>query len=755
MTLALNRRAFLAGTAVVTACAALPGAAFAQATAMRTNYAVIVGVTKYHNVKNADLVGPANDAALVREYLIDNSPVKFAAENVAVLADEVAGASATPSLENIKGALAAVAAKAKRGDFVYVQLSGHGIQQPAADPTQESDGMDEAFLPNDIRDWVDRTKGIPNALADDDIGAALDAIRATGAFVWIVMDCCHSGTATRAAGLGEEDVKERKLDPKLLGIPDSAFAESVAAAKAAGGPAVGEAARGLALAAEREVPIAGGTPTGAESMVPGGMVAFFAAQTVETTPEMPLPRGEPNAKRYGLFTHTIFEQLAANPNVTYRQLGQAVMQAYSAANRPRPTPLFEGKLDVPVFGTDAVAAVQQWPLKVGASGITLAAGKLHRLTAGTRLIIVPSPTSTNEEAVGYVEVREADNLKAKVSPVESEGRAALAPAAIPAGAYARLTDVSFDTELTVSLPPDSPSYAAEVAQVRELLAKIVSDEQKPLKLKLVDAKQAADLKLAVMSEADVGVLIADAGATSAKVEGTRNALSAAPRLWFLPPTAEISLEEGRRPPSIGFAGSTPEGLFGEVSDNLIRIFRATNLARLGGASNFRPEEFELKFRIRNPDKDVFTDLLAGTMPRVHPLDEVHLYAKNSSGRPIDINVLYIGSDYSISHMHAERLHPDSTVDTGLLFFNDKSYGVERMVVVLTEGNAMTPLEDLSFLAQEGVRNLTRAVGSPQGFAGLLRDIADAPATRGAMKLGKTAEAKGGLMIFTLENMPKT
>jgi hypothetical protein len=757
MTLALNRRVFLSGTAVVAACAALPKAAFAQATAMRTNHAVIVGVTKYHNVKGADLIGPNNDAELAYDYLLNNAPVKFDQANVTLLADNVAAATASPSRQAIVDALAAVAKKTRRGDFVYIQMGGHGIQQPAADVKSEPDGLDETFLPNDITDWVDRTKGIPNALPDDDLGAALDAIRATGAFVWIVMDCCHSGTATRAAGLGEDDVTERKIAPGVLGIPDTAFAAAAAEASAAGGAtrAFGEEVktRGLAVRANTDVPGGPSDPTGAESMVPGGMVAFFAAQTVETTPEMLLPRGDATAKKYGLFTHTIFEQVASNPNISYRQLGQAVMQSYNAANRTRPTPLFEGKLDAPVFGTEPGDAVQQWPVKIAPSGLSLPAGKLHRLTTGTKLALVPSPSSKLEEAIGYVEVRNAENLKSTIAPVAYEGKPPVAAGGIPATAYARLLETTFDTELTVSLPPESGSFGAEVTQVRDILARIVGEEDKPLKLKLVEAKQPADIKLAVLSEEEVAIMVADAGTDSTSVEGMRAAISNAPRLWFLPPTAEISLVEGRRPPSIGFEGSTADGLFGEVSDTLIRIFRATNLARLGAASTFKPEEFDVKFKIRRPDTGEFSDLLAGTMPKVKPLDEVHLEAKNGSQRPVDINVLYIGSDYSINHIHAERLHPASNLELGLLYFNDSSYGVERMVVVLTEGAATTTMEDLSFLAQDGVRVMTRAVGTPDGFAGLLRDIADAPATRGAMKLGTTAQAKGALLIYTVENMP--
>jgi hypothetical protein len=759
MTLAVNRRAFLAGTAIVSACAAMPSAAFAQAAPTRTNHAVLVAVTKYPNVKGADLVGPNNDAELVHDYLINNAPVKFLPENVAVLADDIAIATGAPTRQSIVDTLEAVSKKTKRGDLVYIQLSGHGIQQPAADVKDEVDGLDEAFLPADIENWVDRTKGIPNALADNDIGKALDGIRATGAFVWIVMDCCHSGTATRAAGLGEDDVIERKLDPALLGIPAAAFAEAAAeaAANSQGARALGDVGvktRGLAAAAQTDPAGMQADPTGAESMVPGGMVAFFAAQTVETTPEMLLPRGDAEARKYGLFTHTIFEQVAQNPNMSYRQLGQSVMQAYSAANRTRPTPLFEGKLDAPVFGTEASDAVQQWPVKVGPSGMSLAAGKLHRLTTGTKLALLPSPSSKLEEAIGYAEVRTFDNLKSTIATVEHEGKPALAAGAVPAGTYARLTEATFDTELTVSLPPESASFAAEVAQVREILGRIVAGEDKPVKLKLVDAKAPADIKLAVLSEEDVAIMMADAGAASVQLESMRAAVSNAPRLWFLPPTAEISLDQGRRPPSIGFAGSTPDGLFAEVADTLTRIFRATNLARLAVNSNFSASEFEVSFQLRRPETGENADLKAGMTPQVRPLDEVYLNATNKSGRPVDINVLYIGSDYSIAHIVAERLHPGSKLeDFGLLFFNDKSYGVERMVVVLTEGNPISPLEDLSFLAQDGVRVMTRAVGAPEGFAGLLRDIADAPATRGAMKLGTSAQAKGGLMIFTVENAP--
>ena len=56
---------------------------------------------------------------------------------------------------------------------------------------------------------------------DDEIGGALDAIRDKGAFVWVIFDNCHSGTATRGVPIdeiAEELYTERKADPEWLGI---------------------------------------------------------------------------------------------------------------------------------------------------------------------------------------------------------------------------------------------------------------------------------------------------------------------------------------------------------------------------------------------------------------------------------------------------------------------------------------------------------------------------------------------------------
>ena len=111
----------------------------------------------------------------------------------------------------------------------------------------------------------------------------------------------------------------------------------------------------------------------------GDMVAFFAAQSTETTPEkgyeVALADGTVVKQNYGVFTHTIFSAMAKNPAMTYRQLAQSVLANYAAGNMLKPTPLFEGSLDMPIFGNEDAADVAQWPTVVGGDkGLTISAG---------------------------------------------------------------------------------------------------------------------------------------------------------------------------------------------------------------------------------------------------------------------------------------------------------------------------------------------------------------------------------------------
>ena len=161
----------------------------------------------------------------------------------------------------------------------------------------------------------------------------------------------------------------------------------------------------------------------------------------------------------------------------------------------------------------------------------------------------------------------------------------------------------------------------------------------------------------------------------------------------------------------------------------------------------------VEFKLKRPSENLMKPLQQATVPRVLPGDEVHILAKNLSSKLIDINILYVGSDYSITHIDAQRLVPNATIEEGLLAFTDASFGFERMIAVLTEAPPQSAIEDLSFLAQGGVPPATRAASGQPAFSDMLRDIGLAPATRSAMKLGDKNASMGAVLIFPVETVP--
>ncbi len=738
----LTRRGLLLGASALTAAGMLPFR-MASAQAGRAYHALLIACTAYPNLPaRASLVGPNHDAVLVREFL--TTQAGFDPKNVTVLADDIEGAAASPTHAGILEAFASLTkrikeeAKGERSNaFVYVHLSGHGTQQPQSIVNDETDGLDEVFLPRDTGLWEDQTKGIPNALMDNEVGQVLDELRATGAFVWIVFDCCHSGSATRAlAPVGDEQVAERKIEFPELIAPDAK--EAGEKAWLAAGAA--NASRSVGEDGER-APAFRLNPKGAEPLGAGGLVAFYAAQTIETTPEMPLPKGSPDATKYGLFTFTIFSKLAENPAITYRQLGHAVLQQYSADSRNKPTPLFEGELDAAVFGSEKLETALQWPIAVKGTAATLPAGLMHRLVPGTKLAILPTPISEMSDAVGYVEVQKAENLSSRIAPVAFDNKPALAVEQFPPNAYARVAEFVVDYRLVVARPAPSQGLDAEVALVNRTLEELAADDKQRFRIQLVEPGAEADLRFAVARENAIAAMSNDA--------------TDKPALWFLPPSGDVTLQDGRKPPLVIIDTADAQKLKDATASNMLTIYRASSLSRLAAASDYATDQVSVEFRILRQDDGALEPLQEAKVPFVKPGDQVHILADNKSNKLVDINILYIGSDYSITHIDAQRLVQGGKVEEGLLEITDSSYGMERMIAVITEAPPQSELEDLSFLQQGGVPPATRAVGGPLGFSDMLRDIGMAPATRAAMKLGDKGGNKGAVLIFPMETVPRS
>ncbi|MET0372831.1 MAG: caspase family protein, partial [Rhizorhabdus sp.] len=156
--------------------------------------AVIVGASDFSDPKLAafSLPGAARDAERMATALtrLDVTP-----GSMTVLTGKAA------TLAAVRTALDGLASASQAGDRAVIFLSGHGTQAPAraGDPI-EPDGVDELFLTADTRGWDSRSRTLPGALADDEIGRRVGELRARGVDVWVVIDSCTGGGLMRGGG---------------------------------------------------------------------------------------------------------------------------------------------------------------------------------------------------------------------------------------------------------------------------------------------------------------------------------------------------------------------------------------------------------------------------------------------------------------------------------------------------------------------------------------------------------------------------
>jgi hypothetical protein len=647
----------------------------------RENHALLIGANQYQNLDEKWwLKGPANDVQLVATYLTTEAPVPFEVGNVIVLTDGVAGYDA-PTLAAIRGAFADLTEKVQPGDFVYLHFSGHGTQAPALDPSTELDGLDELFLPVDIGPWSDQIGAVENSLVDDEIGTLIDGLRAKGANVWAVFDSCHSGTATRSLDGADEAVRARQLSPDVLGIDP-------------------EAVEGLASRSVGEDPRAGADAPFDAGDAEGSFVAFFAAQTNEVTPEKNLPKGKPGRKPQGVFTFTLMEVLAEYPGATYSQVGQEVLRRYAVRNLARSTPLFEGDLDQVVFAGEAGGRVAQWQAEVTQAGIAIPAGTLHGLSEGARLAVMPGAADPDDAALGFVELTSVDTFRSIAKPVEVDGKAL--PADLPKGVTLRQIDKTLDFTLTIALPPAGTAPADALLAAKDALARAAGP-----RLVFVSDSDEADLRLAVLPDS--------------------------PRpdaIWVLPGTG-LADDLGSTP-SVTTGDKDGETLAMTLADTLTTMARAQNLLKLGAAVGAGDLDVEVELLTRTPEDRTLRPLPFTPVPTLLPEDEVHVLARNNTDGPVDVNVLYIGADWSISHWFSGRLQPGDALKKGLFKISDSVLGQERMLVVVTPAKPQSPVEDLSYLAQDAV-DVTRSLGGST-FGDALAEAGFGETTRGAVAL---------------------
>lgn len=160
-----------------------------------TKRALLIGISDYGNVdedpyKWSNISG-ANDVELLTPLFNEQGFV------VTSIVDALA------THAGITKALKKLAKDVQKGDIVYVHFSMHG--QPFEDLNgDEDDGWDEALIPIDAQ--MTYSAGVyegKNHLLDDELEVYFNKIRrklGTAGQLYVIIDACHSGTASRGDG---------------------------------------------------------------------------------------------------------------------------------------------------------------------------------------------------------------------------------------------------------------------------------------------------------------------------------------------------------------------------------------------------------------------------------------------------------------------------------------------------------------------------------------------------------------------------
>ena len=170
--------------------------------------ALCIGIDKY---ARKPLSGCVNDA---RQW---KSALEALGFETRFIADEQA------TYDGIVGSLRTLISGSRPGDQLVFQYAGHGthVDDVNGDEALEdkSDTRDEALVPFDF------TTG--KFLIDDDIGDIMDSLPA-GVSLTCFMDCCHSGTNTRAFGFGDTSTSAQGETSRYLPVPAEIMIQHVA-----------------------------------------------------------------------------------------------------------------------------------------------------------------------------------------------------------------------------------------------------------------------------------------------------------------------------------------------------------------------------------------------------------------------------------------------------------------------------------------------------------------------------------------------
>jgi hypothetical protein len=510
-----------------------------------------------------------------------------------------------PTYENIVGAFQEITRRAARGDHVYIHYSGHGGRCPTIVPKVKGRAAtDEALVPIDIGDKKARY------VRDVEIAKLLRDMTDKGLIVTAVFDSCHSGGATRAVSRADDPTGIRGVDfvdktsrptDSLVGTPHE-----------------------LAVATPPEDPTRG--PGQTRGVAPAdaaatGCVVLAACRPFELAREFMFDGGpSQGALTYwflkavgdgaeGLSFRTVYEQVTARIHDQF----------------PSQTPMLFGNPDRAILGAAAVATTPAVPV-TGTSGqtVTLGAGQAALVQVGAEYAVYPAgakdlaDTTARVAVVQVTAVRPVDSSAAVTQTFQARGVRA-GDRAVPVGTPLRLV-----RKIDV-LRPDGKAPAPADEALRRVAAALTgqtwvepaSRSGEPADFVVTTDKNGAFYQICDASDVPVPI---------------RPAL----------PTANTAA------PTV-------------VVERLVHLARFQAVQTLENSDPLSPlrggvvvELLETPNSFQKGDPTAgLKPYPAGAVPRLKPGNWVVLSVTNRSAKPINVVVLDLSSDWSVSVAHPE------------------------------------------------------------------------------------------------------
>jgi hypothetical protein len=604
-------------------CASLLVAAWPQSVAAK-NLALLIGVSNYELPTITKLKAPGNDVRLVWDALRERG---FAKDDIVVLADDLASGTDTPTrvlrptAQHILDELDRLGAAAEHGDLVVVYYSGHGSYMRQSTPqlgeTIEATGNNQVLLAIDAQPY-DPIKGeLKGGIVDKTLKRKFDVLKQK-AFLWLILDACHSGGFTRDMNL---DVTVHFIAPEVLRLPAEAVGSREGLERPYSNPWIYQ-------------------------RVGDKQVAFLAAP--EEYPAYEKEEGA-SGKHHSLFTYTLMKTLRAENFSSYRQLARAVLRAQAGSSRTVPTPVFEGDLDQQMFDGSSDGP-RNWLAEAdpenGEVEVEVEAGALHGVGVGTIVSF-----ERNRTVVGYGEIIRAGASTSTARPVAFNGVGAPDPVRLVGGLTANVAKSAVSLTLKVARPPPEDNKGVGTSAIAfEAIDKLAADKLLPLGW--VAARNAG---------ADVHLRVS---------EGV---------VYLVFPTAELVREGRHRTPAVSIS-STAEATAARLAENLWRVMREQNLRRIAAEMRDKGlsdavdvrlklirDDAEIKSVTANEKQACKTWGQPGNSSKEKPLtpgegpairlthcDRVAVEIFNRWAKPVDITLLYVDSEGGIGPLDVDQ-----------------------------------------------------------------------------------------------------